>query len=235
MMVSSVHKPKERRIKTMNNREITVKGIGKAAAEPDLIVLTMNLEVTEREYEQTMRRGAEMLDTLRAAIVQVGHDGKTLKTTDFNIKTKYESYRENKAWKQRFIGYSCSHGLKLEFDLDMPMLGVTLGAIAGCDADPNFNIRFSVKDPSAVSEQLLESAIENAKWKAAVLAKSAGVTLGAIQRIDYNWSELHLYSKTDMAMDDGVLCCAEAAPMNYEIEPEEINVSDTATVVWAIE
>jgi uncharacterized protein YggE len=219
----------------MNNREIIVKGIGKAAAAPDLIVLTMNLEVTEREYEQTMRRGAEILDTLRAAIARVGHDGKALKTTSFNIKTKYESYQENKTWKQRFIGYTCSHGLKLEFDLDMPMLGATLGAIAVCDADPNFNIKFSVKDPNAVSEQLLASAIENAKWKAAILAKSAGVTLGAIQRIDYNWSEIHLYSKTDMDMDEGVLCCAEAAPMNYEIEPEEINVSDTATVVWAIE
>ena len=28
---------------------------------------------------------------------------------------------------------------------------------------------------------------------------------------------------------------AAAAPMAKEIEPEDINVSDTATVVWAIE
>ena len=33
----------------MNNRELAVKGIGKAAAAPDLIVLNMNLEVTEPE------------------------------------------------------------------------------------------------------------------------------------------------------------------------------------------
>jgi uncharacterized protein YggE len=181
-----------------------------------------------------MRSGSEVIDTLREAIVSAGHDGKELKTTSFNISTKYESYKEKDAWKQRFIGYTCSHDLKLEFDLDMTKLGATLGAIAGCDADPNFNIRFSIKDPNAVSEQLLESAVENAKWKAAVLAKAAGVKLGEIQRIDYNWSEVHLFSPTDYQLSDAMVC-EEAAPMSMDIEPEDINVSDTATVVWAIE
>ena len=55
----------------MNKRELAVKGIGKAAAAPDLIVLTMSLEVTEPDYEKTMRRGAEMIDALRAAIVSL--------------------------------------------------------------------------------------------------------------------------------------------------------------------
>jgi uncharacterized protein YggE len=219
----------------MNNRELVVKGIGKAAVAPDLIVLTMSLEVCEFDYEQTMRRGSEMIETLRAAIVPVGHDSKELKTTSFNINTKYESYQENKAWKQRFIGYNCSHGLRLEFDLDMPMLGATLGAIANCAVNPNFNIKFSIKDPNAVSEELLASAVENAKWKAAVLAKAGGITLGLIKRIDYNWGELHLYSNTDMVMEDRAMCCAEAAPMSIDIEPEEINVNDTVTIVWAIE
>ena len=212
----------------MNNRELVVKGIGKTSASPDLIVLSLNLAVSERDYESTMQRSSEMLDMLRASIVSAGHDGKELKTTSFNINTKYENYREN-GHKRRFAGYACYHGLKLEFDLDMQTLGVTLGAIAGCEAKPNFSIRFSIKDPNAVSEQLLESAVKNAKWKATVLAKSAGVTLGSIQRIDYSWSDLHLYSQTDYSL------CEAAAPMAMEIEPEDIDVSDTATVVWAID
>ena len=67
------------------------------------------------------------------------------------------------------------------------------------------------------------------------MAKSAGVNLGAILRIDYNWSEHHFYSDTDMGVAEGMLYCAEAAPMTMDIEPEDIDVSDTATVVWAIE
>ena len=216
------------------NRQLAVKGIGNASTAPDLIVLNMNLEASDMDYEKTMRRGSEMLDALRAAIVSAGHDGKELKTTSFNINTKYETYRENGGHKQRFAGYACYHGLKLEFGLDMVLLGATLGAIAGCEAKPNFDIRFSIKDPNAVSEQLLESAVENAKWKAMVLARAAGVKLGAIERIDYNWHELHLYSQTDYQLCDAMVCEA-AAPMAMEIEPEDINVSDTAMVVWAIE
>ena len=218
----------------MMNRELVVKGIGKATTSPDLIVLNMNLEVSAPDYEKTMRCSTEMLDKLRAAVVSAGHDGKELKTTNFNINTKYESYRENGGHKQRFAGYVCYHGLKLEFDLDMPMLGATLGAIAKCEANPNFNIKFSIKDPTAVSEQLLEDAVENAKRKATVLAKAAGVSLGAIQRIDYNWSEHHLYSRTDYQFNE-LMVCEAASPMAMDIEPEDINVSDTATVVWAIE
>jgi len=221
-------------VEKMSNREITVKGIGKAAASPDLIVINMNLEVCEPDYERTIQHGAETLDALRSAIESAGHNGKELKTTSFNINTKYENYREMDVWKQQFAGYSCTHGLRLEFDLDMPLLGATLGAVGGCDADPGINIKFSIKDPNAVSEQLLESAIKNAAWKANILAKSAGVSLGAIRRIDYNWSDIRLFSNTDMCFDEGATRVA-AAPMEINIEPEEINVSDTATVVWAIE
>ena len=156
--------------------------------------------------------------------------------SSFNVSTKYESYRDNQNnYQQRFIGYSCSHGLNLEFDLDMEKLGATIGAIAKCEANPKFNIKFSIKDPNAVSEQLLESAVENAKWKATVLAKAAGVKLGEIQRIDYSWRDINLYSETDMIVVESALRVAEAAPEAMDIVPEDIDVSDTATVVWLIE
>ena len=216
----------------MSNREIVVKGIGKASATPDLLIIEMALESKRMDYEETMLQSAEMIASLRAAIESAGHDGRELKTTSFNINTRYESYRESGGHKQRFAGYVCSHRLKLEFDLDMKKLGLTLGAIARCKAAPDFSIKFSVKDPDAVSEQLLTNAVENAKAKAEILAESAGVKLGAIQRIDYNWGELQLYSKTYM----DVLYCAETSgSYDMGIEPEDIDLTDTVTVVWVME
>ena len=218
-----------------NNRAIAIKGIGRATAAPDLIVLVMNLEVLEPDYERTILRSTESIEMLRAAVVAAGHDGKDLKTTSFKINTKYESYQEHKAWKQRFMGYVCSHGLKLEFDFDMSVLGATLGKIAECDVDPDFSIKFSIKDPNAISAQLLESAIENAQAKAMILTRSAGVKLGAIQRIDYNWSELHIHSNTDINVSEGILLLDAVETLGMEIEPEDISISDTVTVVWSIE
>jgi len=208
------------------NREITVRGIGKVSVAPDLIMLKMDIETVDVDYETTMNCATKLLDTLRSAVESAGHDGRELKTTSFNVDTKYEQYKVKEEWKSRFIGYSCAHGLKLEFNLDMQMLGATLGAIAECDAKPKLKINFSVKDTNAVSEQLLQSAIENAKSKAKILARSAGVALGEIKRIDYNWSEIHIHSDTDVE--------AEMMLCEMRIEPEAINANDSATVVWAI-
>ena len=219
----------------MENRFITVKGTGKVTTAPDLLVIEMNLEVTKPEYEESMRLSAEMLEALRAAVVSAGHDGKLLKTTNFSVDTKYERYRDkNDNYQTKFVGYCCKHGLRLEFDLDMKLLGMTLGAIAACEATPKLSIKFSVKNAAAVSAELLENAIEDARLKAGILAKSAGVDLGAILRIDYNWSEHHFYSETDIEIVSYLRERSDGAPMKMDIMPEDINVSDTATVMWAL-
>ena len=219
----------------MENKVITVKGIGKVSAPPDLLVLELKLETVEPEYELAMRRSKEMLNALSDAIVSAGHDGKHLKTNRFNISSKYENYRDkNNNYKSKFIGYACTHDLRLEFDLDMKKLGATLGAIASCEANPTFKIKFSVKDADAVSAELLENAIKNAKWKAEILARSAGVSLGAILRIDYNWGEINVYSKTDLYLAQEPIEEGAAAPMKMDIKPEDIDLNDTVTVVWAI-
>jgi len=214
------------------NREIIVKGIGKSSIAPDLIIIEMRLETIDLQYEKTMKNASELIEILRSAVISVGHDGDELKTTQFNIDTKYERYKVKEEWKERFIGYSCLHKLKLEFNLNMSILGATMNAISKCNAKPKFQIKFSIKDPTEVSEKLLKDAIENARIKANILSESAGVKLGKIVRIDYNWSELHMYSNIDMDMEDAEYCYLSE---DINITPDNINVKDSATIVWEID
>jgi uncharacterized protein YggE len=223
-----------RRWQEMNQRTITVKGVGSVSAKPDLIVIGMNLETTRLDYTETLSAATSEIDVLRAALVSVGHNGTALKTMSFNIQTKYESYKQKDEWKKRFAGYTCTHGLRLEFDFDMPMFGHALGAIAGCEATPQFNIQFSVKDLTAVKEQLLESAVKNAADKAKILAKAAGVKLGDIAHIEYSWGELRLYSETDMRVCECKALAAPTSAIELDIEPDDIDVNDNVTVVWEI-
>ncbi len=217
----------------MNDRIITVKGIGNVTAKPDLIIITMGLENADYSYSGSMQLASGAVDAIRTALFSVGYEKDSLKTTDFNINTDYESYKDSKGnWKQKFLGYKCTHKLKLEFDFNMKRLNETLSAIASSGANPDFEINFSVKDKDAISEQLLQSAVKNASTKATVLAAAAGLSIGAVQRIDYSWGELHLYSDTKMIEP---LCCASEAATALDIEPEDIKVNDTVTVVWAIE
>ncbi|MDR2573825.1 MAG: SIMPL domain-containing protein [Desulfovibrio sp.] len=216
----------------MNGRAITVKGIGSVAAKPDLTVITMNLTTTMPDYAQTMERASKDVEGVRHALISIGYARESLKTANFNIRMEYDFFKDkNGDRKQKFKGYTCTHALKLELDFDMKHLGETLTAISTCGSHPDFKIAFSVKDKAAVSAELLESAITNAKDKAVVLAKAAGIQLGAIQRIDYSWGELRLLSETEFG--NGMFCEVRGAAV--DIEPEDIHANDSVTVVWEIE
>ena len=64
-----------------------------------------------------------------------------------------------------------NHRLKVSFDFDAKVLSKALGTIAGCIAEPELSISFTVKEPSAVNEALLKSATINAKKKAEIFQK----------------------------------------------------------------
>lgn len=215
-------------------RMITVKGTGNVSAKPDLIVITATLESHRYDYDETMELAAKSIADLQTAIQIAGLEKKDLKTTSFHIRTHYESYRDkDNNYKSKFDGYLCEQGLKLEIDFDTVIMSKVLSAIAKSPTDPhNLNIHFSVKDKNAISEDLLISATENAKRKAEILAKASGVTLGQLINIDYNWGELHLFSPTNYEAD--VKCMSLPSFSTPDIEPDDIDVSDTVTFVWEI-
>ena len=216
------------------NRIIKLKGTGNVSVKPDLIIITMNLKSHQYDYEKTMEFAAESVGILQNAIETASFDKKDLKTTTFNISTHYESYRDkDNNYKNRFDGYVCEQGLKIEFDFNTEVLSKLLNAVVKAPVEPNRNIQFSVKDKEAVNEELLIRATENARKKAEVLTKASGVILGDLISIDYNWGEVHMYSNTRFMMnEDSIMSLkASAAP---DIEPEDIDVSDTVTFVWEI-
>lgn len=214
-------------------RLITVKGIGNVNVKPDLIIINMELVSHKYDYEETMKLATDSVSKLEKAIEEAGFNKKELKTTSFNIRTSYKSYYdENKNYKNKFDGYICEQGLKLQFDLDMQVLSKVLTAITKSGVEPRLNIRFSVKDKDKVNEELLINATENARRKAEVLAKASKVNLGKLLTINYNWSEVGIYSKTTYEMENKSLVMEEAYAPN--IEPDDIELSDTATFVWEI-
>jgi uncharacterized protein YggE len=95
---------------------------------------------------------------------------------------------------------------------------------------------FKIEDTLPLSplprlEELLIRATENARRKAEVLARASNVTLGDLISIDYNWGDLYLYSNTSYMMENNCLAFKTSAP---DIEPDDIEVSDTVTFVWEI-
>lgn len=215
-------------------RTITVKGTGRVHVKPDYIVLSMSLKAQDVEYAKAMELAAERLEQLRNAVAAVGFKRDELKTASFDVEPEFQSVRDdNGNYSNRFVGYVCNHSLAIEFDLDMKRLAQTFSALAKCRAEPEYSVQFTAKDKDALSVQMLRSAAENAKVKAEVLCQAAGVELGELLTIEYNWGELHLSSATKYNMSD--IRLAQASPVSsIEIEPDDIHASDTVTFVWEI-
>jgi len=216
-------------------RTITVKGMGRVTTSPDYVVISMSLTAQENDYEETMELAAKKIEYLNASLEEIGFEKKSVKTTNFNVRTDYERVKDrNGNYKSVFNGYICSHRLKVEFDFDTKRLAQTLYAISKCLAEPEISISFTVKDPSAVNKELLKSATINAKEKAQILCEASGVELGQLLTIDYNWGELNIVSHTDYMLEDRCMAMPVGGLADMEIEPDDIDVSDTATFVWEI-
>ena len=127
--------------------------------------------------------------------------------------------------------------MKFEFDSDNVRLGKVLYALANCDVKPEFRLSYTEKDPEAAKNELLGSAVTDAKEKASVLTKAAGVTLKEVQSIDYSWGQIDFEVRPMNRMLMAEDCCeAPTAGLGYDIdiEPDDIEVSDTVTVIWEI-
>lgn len=160
-------------------RTITVKGVGSVSAKPDYITFSMAVESTDKEYDIALQKASQRIALLQAVASQNRFEDGSLKTTDFHVTTEYENVKDrNGNYRREFAGYRCTYQLKLSFELDGLRLAQTLSSISASGAKPELSIAFTVKDPSKVSRELLESASLNAKEKAEVLCNCMGVELG---------------------------------------------------------
>lgn len=214
-------------------KAITVKGVGKITAKPDWVVLSMTMVSLHMEYDKAMEGAEANIQSMNASLSTVGFPDDDVKTTGFNVSTNYEREKDrNGNYANVFNGYEVTHNLKLDFGFDMKRLSQALSVISSCAAHPQVNIAFTVKDSTAINEDMLRSAAENAKRTAVTLTEASGVHLGQLLAIDYNWGELDVYSHTRFGMESNCLMpmCSES----INIHPDDIDVSDSATFTWEL-
>ncbi len=222
-----------------NMRTIRITGKGKIKVKPDMTRITMTLEGIYSEYSEALRHSSQDTDCIKEVLAVFGFERSDLKTLSFNVDTEYESYKEMNAFKQRLVGYKFRHQMKVEFESDNDRLGRVLYALAHCQVNPEFRISYTVKDQEAAKNELLGKAVADAKEKALVLTQAAGVGLKEIQSIDYSWGEInfevHPMGRAMLAEEADSLMAPLSASYDLDIEPDDIEVSDTVTVVWEIQ
>ena len=223
-------------------RTIRVTGKGQIKVHPDMTRITIDLKGIYPNYDETLRHSSEDTEKLKDILSKFGFERTDLKTLSFNIDTEYESYQEKRGtqteYKRRLVGYRFTHRLKVEFESNNDRLGEILYALANYSLQPELRISYTVKDPEAAKNELLGKAITDARKKAEVLTLAAGIELREIQSIDYSWGEIDFEFSPMKYMDISEEACCEKLDItsyDMDIEPDDIDVSDTVTVIWEIE
>lgn len=217
-------------------RTIKVTGKGKISVKPDLIRLVMSLEGIRESYEDALQFSATETECLKDMFEKLEFQRSDLKTLSFNINTEYENYQDrDKRWKRRFVGYKFHHSLKVEFNADNALLGKVLYTLAHGAVTPEFRIIYTVKNMEAAKNELLAEAVQDSRAKAEKLSVAAGVTLGEVILIDYSWGEIEIVSSPmDRMLAPQMVMEDSSCSYNIDIEPDDIDVQDTVTVVWRI-
>lgn len=195
----------------------------------------MFLEGTYPEYSEALRCSSEDTEQLKDVLSAFSFERTELKTLDFSVDTQYEGYKEKGAYKKRFIGYKYRHAMKIEFDSGNDRLGKILYALAHCAVKPEFRISYTVKNQEAAKNELLGKAVSDARDKATILTDAAGVVLKDIQSIDYSWGEINFeVQPMKRGCITGDSLPLEESSYAVDIEPDDIEVADTVTVLWEI-
>ncbi len=212
-------------------RLITVKGIGKVKIPVDYVEVKFELRELNKEYEQGYHLFEQSIFELQKTVTSLGFDKEDLKTSEIDIKPEYDSIKKDGTYVDVFKGYNFACESILRFDLDSKKLPELLNSVAKSKIKPRIDIEFTVKDKEAVKKQLLTASAKDAKEKADLLCNAMGVKLGTLLTINYNWTDITIFSPTTLSQDEQ-LCCMEAPLIDFT--PDDIDVTDDASFVWEI-
>ena len=216
----------------MNERTIRITGTGKKKYQPDQIVVSINYDETFPTYEEAMQAGVTYTGIVKKKAASAGVDESSVKTSSFNVSRRTTSVKDQYGnYHDKFMGYEATIYFRIRIPVDNRLLSKLLYEFRDHQGDIRFS--YTLSDREKANEEVLQIAVENATKKANALAKASGVTLGKILNIDYS------FGRVDVSFTERKYCfsapnvCGSAPEI--DIDPEDLEVEDTVTIIWEIE
>ncbi|MSQ31511.1 MAG: DUF541 domain-containing protein [Dehalococcoidia bacterium] len=162
---------------------IAVIGTASVSVKPDVARLNLGVEVTDASVATARARAADTMTKVQAALKQKGVQEKDIRTQYLNISPQYTSSPDRTA-PPTIRGYVVNNQLQITVrNIDSASEVLDAAVAAGGNAVRVNGISFAVDQPEQFLAQAREEAVRNARARAEVLAKAAGVSLGTARSI----------------------------------------------------
>ena len=153
---------------------IAVRGIGRVVRRPDQASLTVSVEITAPSASDAQSGASERMRGVIAALTERGIDPNDRTTQAITLDPVYD-YRESGAL---LTGYRATQALLVRLR-EVDELGPVIDAAVGAGATGVGGVSLDLADPSGAESEARSLAVADARARAEILARAAGVSLGA--------------------------------------------------------
>lgn len=201
---------------------ISVSGEAAVSVPPDLAQIDAGVTSDGKTAREASDTNNAAMGKVLLALKGAGIDEKDYQTSRLSLQPQYAP---NRSGPSPVVGYRASNRVTVKLR-DVAKVASTIDLLIGAGANELGGINFMVSQASKLLDEAREKAIADARRKAEIYARAAGVTLGEPLSIAEDGGSAPPVFRSKMA----VAPMAQGAP----VAQGEETLSVTVSVSWAI-
>lgn len=215
-----------------NQGVMEVQGQGRMRVQPDQTMVMIQVQNTNTEAGRAVQVVSERVEQLLKKLQEAGFKKDEIKTSQFYLNENNE-WRDGRMFRN---GYTASQTLEVRFPLDQKRMTKLTNVFAGTQEGVTFQFSFGLSDKlqQQVKEELISKAIQDARDKASVIARSANIRLGTIRKIDYVQQGYRPYEQAQHRVANDMMGMQKEASFP-QTDIQDIEMTDQIVVIWNLE
>jgi uncharacterized protein YggE len=194
---------------------IVVTGEGNVSVTPNYAQIISGVTTRSKTVAEGVEANSRLMTAIIAALKNAGIADKDIQTARFSIQPVYGP--QEPRTEPKLSGYSVANQVNVTVR-DIGKISDVLDRVVTAGATDVGNVAFLISDPSKVLDQARQAAMADARRKAEVYAKAAGVELGRVEWITED---------SGVAPPLPVMARAQAAPVPIAIGEDTLRVRVT--------
>lgn len=206
---------------------------------PENIFITINLTSSNSDYAICSDKLIQASNKLQKDLIDLGINSKTIKANKFSVQEEYDFNYQNGARTKK--GYQGLIELTIEDKFSNQILTTIMETMKKTDYKFSYTVEFILSDSQR--QNLVNFAIENsvsdAKQKAEIIAKAAGIDLIKIKSVTYPIQykqydfEADMFNRVRYRAPMVAMTGSVGSDFNgISINQEEIAIEKTVTIEW---
>lgn len=161
---------------------IAVSGMAEQEVAPDMAYIDVGINVRADDAENARTQEAQIASQIRRALLGLAITDNDLQNTSYYL---YQEYKVDRNGVRTADKYVLDSSIKVTVK-DLDKLSQVIDNVVEAGATNISNITYALSTQNIIQRQLLATAVENARDKAAVVANAGSRTLGNMLSADIN-------------------------------------------------